>query len=238
MLRNILVAVCLSMSVGCSSLYDIEKSKTSIDGLKNYNISQESSLSMAGHDLYFVAFEKKMEIHIIEGGKEFKKTQDQYATGVQWNSEYAVTSKRAYFAKDIVYKCPEVCDIQFIKRKAIQPVPLWRSHVANERLMFVGVQDESNFRSEFGTDIDLKSYTQQHTTSSAFVADNHVVEGMSGAPAYALDGKVIGILLTPAKKHNLTSPESSHLNGRGEHFAVYVSYNDIKKEWDRFQSSD
>lgn len=240
MFRYVILVAITSLIVGCSfnaSNYEAEQAKQPVNGLKNYNVVQDASVNMGGRELNFITFEKTVEVHVIQNGKTITDTQSHYGSGVQWNEDYVVTAKNVDFADGSVQPCLKDCEIQFIKRKATAPVPDWRSHVANERITFVGIESEARFRAEFGMDLNVKTYTETNTGTLLNVADNQIVSSMSGGPAYGLDGKVVGILTGSTETANLRNSTNRNLSGRGEHLSVYLSYDDVQKEWEKFQQS-
>lgn len=240
MFRHVILVAITSLIVGCSfnaSNYEAEQAKQPVNGLKNYNVVQDASVNMGGRDLSFVTFEKTVEVLVIQNGQTATDTQSRYGSGVQWNEDYVVTTKNVDFAHGSVQPCIKDCEIQFIKRKATAPVPDWRSHVANERITFVGIESEARFRAEFGMDLNVKTYTETNTGTLLNVADNQIVNGMSGGPAYGLDGKVVGILTGSTETANLRNSTNRNLNARGERLSVYLSYEDVQKEWVKFQKS-
>lgn len=240
MFKHIVIVAIASLIVGCSFNpfnSEAERAKEPIDGLKNYNVVQDASIKMGGRELTFIAFEKTVEVQVNQNGKMMKDSHSQYGSGVQWNEDYVVTTKNVDFADGSVQPCIKACEIQFIKRKATAPVPDWRSHVVNERITFVGIESESRFRAEFGMDLNVKTYTETNTGTLLNVADNRIVSGMSGGPAYGLDGKVVGILTGSMDITNLRNATHHNLTGRGDQLSVYLSYDDIQKEWEKFQQS-
>lgn len=240
MFRHFILVVITSIIAGCSfntSNYEAEQAKQPVNGLKNYNVVQDASVNMGGRDLNFVTFEKTVEVHVVQNGKTITDTQSQYGSGVQWNEDYVVTTKAVNFVNGSSQLCIKDCEIQFIKRKATAPVPDWRSHVANERITFVGIESEARFRAEFGMDLNVKTYTETNTSTLLNVADNQIVNSMSGGPAYGLDGKVVGILKGYTETANLRNSTNRNLSARGERLSVYLSYEDVQKEWVKFQQS-
>lgn len=240
MFKHIVIVAIASLIVGCSFNpfnSEAERAKEPVNGLKNYNVVQDASVKMGGRELNFVTFEKTVEVLVIQNGQTVTDTQSRYGSGVQWNEDYVVTAKNVDFADGSVHPCIKDCEIQFIKRKATAPVPDWRSHVANERITFVGIESEARFRAEFGMDLNVKTYTETNTGTLLNVADNQIVNGMSGGPAYGLDGKVVGILTGSTETANLRNSTNHNLNARGERLSVYLSYDDVQKEWVKFQQS-
>jgi hypothetical protein len=240
MFRHVILVAITSLIIGCSfnaSNYEAEQAKQPVNGLKNYNVVQDASVNMGGRDLTFVTFEKMVEVHIVQNGKTITDTQSQYGSGVQWNEDYVVTTKTVNFVDRSDQPCIKDCEIQFIKRKATAPVPDWRSHVANERITFVGIESEARFRAEFGMDLNVKTYTETNTSTLFNIADNQIVNSMSGGPAYGLDGKVVGILTGSTETANLRNSNNRNLSSRGERLSVYLSYEDVQKEWVKFQQS-
>lgn len=240
MFKHLIIVAITSLVVGCSYNavnYEAERAKRPVDGLKNYNVVQDASVNMGGRDLNFVTFEKTVEALVNKDGQTIKESQSEYGSGVQWNEDYVVTAKNVKFVEGAVYQCVKGCDIQFVKRKATTPLPDWRAHVPNERLTFVGIQSEADFRAEFGIDLNVKTYTESNTDVLVNVSDNRIVNGMSGGPAYGLDGKVVGILIGSTDLMNLRNATNRNLSGRGNKLSVYLSYDDIQKEWEKFQQS-
>ena len=240
MFKHIVIVAIASLIVGCSFNpfnSEADRAKEPVNGLKNYNVVQDASVKMGGRELNFVTFEKTVEVFVIQNGQTVTDTQSRYGSGVQWNEDYVVTAKNVDFADGSVHPCIKDCEIQFIKRKATAPVPDWRSHVANERITFVGIESEARFRAEFGMDLNVKTYTETNTGTLLNVADNQIVNGMSGGPASGLDGKVVGILTGSTETANLRNSTNHNLNARGERLSVYLSYDDVQKEWVKFQQS-
>lgn len=154
------------------------------------------------------------------------------ASAIQWNEEYAVTAKHTPFLTGIAHE--GLGDVVFIKHKAAQ-APLWRQYVAGETVTAVGFN--SMMMPVKGTGHTLPSLVRlKGTPGSVFysVHDGPTVKGMSGGPVFADDGKVVGINIAFIAKSEINDLNRPDLAG-SERISVFMSFNEIDKEWRRYQ---
>jgi hypothetical protein len=229
MFKKAIIVAVASLIVGCSANgvkapvnVDV---KASVNGLQNFNVAENKSLTVSGKELQFITFYKKTETVVVENGKKFKDTLEDFGSGVQWNEDYVVTAKHVNFADNSAYKCREGCDIQFVKRKATVAAPVWRDVVALEQITFVGVDQTNTLQAKTGSDIDMQTTTSSNHSVKVHVVSVPTVGGMSGGPAYAKDGSVVGVLTG-----------SVTLGKNPTEMGVFVPYETIKSEWDKFQA--
>lgn len=223
MFKQIAILAFASLIVGCASTSGTV-SKSS-NGLENYNLVKEQSLTVENKDLSFITFEEKQQTIVSSNGKRFKETKLDFGSGIQWNQDYIVTAKHVAFVENSVYKCMDGCDIQFVKSKSNKQAPVWRQHVAGEKITFLGIDQNSKLQAISGNDLNIETTTTSNTNVIANLANNKTFGGMSGGPAYAADGKVVGMLTGGAALDD------------GQPVTVYLSYEVVKAAWDKFQST-
>lgn len=223
--KAIIIGVAI-LVVGCSANGVKEQAyvKASIDGLQNYNVAETQKLNMEGKELPFLSFHKKTETVVIENGQKFKDTLNSFGSGIQWNEDYVVTAKHVNFVENSAYQCQKGCDIQFVKRKANDTIPVWREVVSREKVTFVGIDESYNIQQKTGFELDRLVYTTSNSDVLVRLVSVSTLGGMSGGPAYAEDGSVVGIL-TGSTSEN------------GSDMAVLVPYSIIQAEWNKFQST-
>lgn len=227
MFKKAIIVALTSLVVGCSvtSVGPVNYVKTDLDGLQNFNIAENKSITVMDKKLPFLVFHKKTEKISREDNKKFKDTLNEFGSGVQWNEDYVVTAKHVAFVKNSAYKCGEGCDLQFVKRKAFAGVPSWRAVVALEQLTFVGTDQLSQLQQKTGFDIDKTAVTTVNRAIPVRLVSTPTVVGMSGGPAYAKDGSVVGILT------------GSVTDSKSTEFAVMIPYEVIQSEWLKFQAT-
>lgn len=227
MFKKAILVVLASFVAGCSvtSVGPVNYVKTELDGLQNFNMVENKSITVMDKKLSFITFHKKTEKISREDNKKFKDTLNEFGSGAQWNEDYVVTAKHVAFVKNSAYKCREGCDIQFVKRKAYSGVPVWRNVVPLEQLTFVGTDQSNQLQQKTGFDIDKKAITTVNRAIPVRLVATPTVVGMSGGPAYAKDGSVVGILTGGVTDANSTE------------FAVMIPYEIIQAEWVKFQAT-
>lgn len=236
--KTILLAVATLM-VGCSA-HSIKSGdgvkSTHYNSLQNYNIVRDYDTTVNGQKVTFIAFAKREDNPSNQRSLRVSSL-DTSGSGIQWNEDYVVTAKHVDFVENSAYKCGDECEIQFVKRKAKGPVPVWREVVTNERMTFVGVDVSLKTRADVGSDIDYAVYTSSNRASLSRLATNKTVGGMSGGPAYGDDGKVIGMLTGGVTNVQVDGHRDKKLEGKGDDFSAYLPYSTIKAEWDKFQAT-
>lgn len=227
MFKKAIIVAFASLVVGCSANgvkapVDV---KASVNGLQNYNVVENKSLNVSGKELQFITFHKKTETAVIENGQKFKDTVNDYGSGIQWNEDYVVTAKHVNFVENAAYQCQEGCDLQFVKRKATGAVPAWRDVVAMEQITFVGVDKTDTLKAMTGADLNQSLSTTTNHAINVRLVSTETFGGMSGGPAYAKDGSVVGILTGSVNSEAKSAP-----------MAVLVPYDIIQAEWLKFQA--
>lgn len=224
--KAILVAVA-SLIVGCSAngVKAPVDMKAAVNGLQNYNVAEDKSLKVEGKELQLITFQKKTETVVVENGKKFKDTVNSHGSGAQWNADYVVTAKHVNFVENSAYVCKLGCDLQFVKRKAVGVVPVWRDVVALEKITFVGIDQTDILQKASGLDLNRVTSTDANSAISIRLVSTPTLGGMSGGPAYTQDGSVVGILTGSVSLDGVTAQ------------AVMVPYEVIKAEWDKFQAT-
>lgn len=227
MFKKAIIVAFASLVVGCSANgvkapVDV---KASVNGLQNYNVAEDKSLKVDGKELKFITFQKKTETVVVENGKKFKDTVNSHGSGAQWNADYVVTAKHVNFVENSIYLCKTGCDLQFVKRKATGSVPAWRDVVALEKITFVGIDQNDTLQNKSGSDLNTVTSTDTNSAITVRLVATQTVGGMSGGPAYAKDGSVVGILTGSVSIDGVNAQ------------AVMVPYDVIKAEWLKFQAT-
>jgi hypothetical protein len=156
-------------------------------------------------------------------------------SAIQWNSDYAVTAKHIPFVSGVVHEGQG--DLVFFKHSS-KHSPQWRQYTDGERLTAVGF-------SPFGLSVKGSGHAKtSRVTMSDFndgirysFSDMPLVKGMSGGPVFADDGMVVGISVAFVPKQRLTDSKNPEIAG-SERVSVFISYEEISKEWERFQSAE
>lgn len=227
MFKKAIIVAFASLVVGCSANgvkapVDV---KAAVNGLQNYNVAENKHLNVDGKELEFITFQKKTETAVIENGQKFKDTVNSYGSGSQWNADYVVTAKHVNFVENSAYLCSAGCDLQFVKRKAAGVVPVWRDVVAQEKITFVGIDQNDKLQSKTGVDLGVVTSTTTNSDISIRLVATQTFGGMSGGPAYAQDGSIVGILTGSVDNNGAPAK------------AVMVPYEVIKAEWVKFQAA-
>lgn len=191
-------------------------------------------ISHAGIDDYFIKIDKHSEVVI----KSQTFDSHDYGSAIQWNKDYAVTAKHVSFAEGSVYTCSENCDIRFIKRKAESPLYRWRSPKPFEPIIFAGNSSGSKTHISQGEDLNIalymsgskvenKPFTPDATNTVLYATNAKVVHGQSGGPVIGKDGEIIGMVIGETQVVQ---------NGKEFIVSLYIPYNTIQKEWNKFQT--
>lgn len=177
----------------------------------------------------FVEFEHSSKF--VKNGTIYTKTD--MASGVQWNKDYVVTAKHVSFADGIVYKSGGELDLQFVK-KAVDNVivPKWRDRKAGENVTIIGVSQSGKVKEAKGKDLDIYS---EKGNSINYLTTAVTVGGQSGGPVFSDDGHVIGILVAITDGKDANGNLDPSLKGKGKEFSLYIPYEVIQKEWNKYQ---
>lgn len=147
---------------------------------------------------------------------------------VQWNNEYAVTVKHSEFRGLIEYNSQDY-DVRFVKIKSSE-IPVWTNPNKGDLLSMTGFprahQKQPTVRE--GNDIgniiikEKKGYRAVKTL---------IVQGMSGGPVFNTKNEVVGINIG-------YSSEQVFIDGQQTELSIYLPYNIILAEWNKFQSKE
>ena len=158
------------------------------------------------------------------------------ASAVQWNDDYAVTTRHTPFLPDIAYSCSTGCDLAFIKHKADGSYPSWRAPCLGEEVTAVGVSPYMMTTTGKGKVYQTPFLNVKENSGDLYgIHDAPVIKGMSGGPVIGVDGSVVGInegyySVTP---HDI--PAQTDLRG-AERVSIFVPYSIIAREWRLFQA--
>lgn len=152
-------------------------------------------------------------------------------SAIQWNEDYAVTAKHIPFVFGLAHKGKG--DIAFIRHRATS-IPQWRQYTPGERLTAVGFSPFFlSMKSSGYAKISRVTLTDLNDNIPYSVADMPLIKGMSGGPVFADDAKVVGISVAFIPKsmfEHSVNPEIA----ASERISVFISYEEIQKEWDAF----
>ena len=158
------------------------------------------------------------------------------ASAVQWNEEYAVTTRHTPLLSHVSYSCSTGCDLVFIKHKANGRYPAWRAPRVGESITAVGtspyyatVSGRGKVYSAPFTNSDENSHEQYA------IHDAPLIKGMSGGPVIASDGSVVGINIG---FFSTTLADVSNVPGvkGAERISVFVPYSIVAREWGLLQA--
>src|SRR5438128_4310132 len=116
------------------------------------------------------------------------------ASAVQWNEDYAVTTRHTPFISNVKYSCSTGCDLVFIQHKANGRYPSWRAPRVGESITAVGASPYLATATGKGKVYQTPfSNTAEHSGDLYAIHDAPLIQGMSGGPVIASDGSVVGI---------------------------------------------
>lgn len=176
----------------------------------------------------YIKIEKS--ISYIKGNQRI--TERDYGSGIQWNEDYMVTAKHVNFVNGVVYKSSDI-DLQFVKHKSEGEIPSWRERVPGENIIVLG-NSHNGTLSVTGNDLNLFSET---IYGLLYVNNAPVQHGQSGGPVFGSDGKVIGMTIAMFTGKQDDGKPIPQLNGKGKYFSMYLPYEEIQKEWKKYQNS-
>ncbi len=152
------------------------------------------------------------------------------ASAIQWNEDYAVSAKHTPYLSNVEHRGRG--DVVFIKRKA--SAPQWRQATVGERVTAVGYSPLMVPVKGTGHVKEGKVLLKNLNDGVLYSAhDGPSVVGMSGGPVFADDGSVVGITVAFVPTRYTQSVKSDLASA--ERVSVFMSYNEIEKEWHRFQ---
>ena len=181
-------------------------------------------LSRATSDSYFLVF------------SGFPLPYVYMASAVQWNEDYAVTTRHTPLIPNVKYSCSTGCDLVFFQHKANGRFPSWRAPRVGERITAVG--GSPYLMTTIGKG---KVYptpfinTNEHSGDLYAIHDAPLVKGMSGGPVIASDGSVVGINI--GFYSTTLNDVSAHPGvNTAERMSIFVPYSIILREWGMLQA--
>ncbi|MDZ5436517.1 serine protease [Pseudomonas fluorescens] len=158
------------------------------------------------------------------------------ASAVQWNDDYAVTTRHTPFIPNVKYSCSTNCDLVFIKHKANGRYPSWRAPRVGESITAVGVSPYLVTTTGKGKVYKTPFVNADENSGDLYgIHDAPLVKGMSGGPVIANDGSVVGINVG---FHSTTLNDVSNNAGvkDAERISVFIPYSIIQREWGMLQA--
>lgn len=147
---------------------------------------------------------------------------------VQWNEEYAVTAKHVLNVENVAYVSTDY-DLVFFKHKSTAPLK-WAETKKNEPLTSKGFPFFPSREKE--KVIEAKSVDINLTMDDMpdyYLLSAQLINGMSGGPVFNQFNEVVGINIGYTKR-------TYNIDNKTQIYSVYLSYQGIKKEWDKFQN--
>ena len=158
------------------------------------------------------------------------------ASAVQWNENYAVTTRHTPFISNVKHSCSTGCDLVFIQHKASGRYLSWRAPRVGENITAVGASPLLTTVIGKG-----KVYpppfinTDEDSGDHYAIHDAPTIKGMSGGPVIANDGSIVGINMGiySTTLHDL----SFHPGVKGaKRISIFVPYSIIQREWELLQA--
>lgn len=146
---------------------------------------------------------------------------------VQWNEDYAVTAKHVRNVKNVAYVSADY-DLVFFEHKSTAPLK-WAETKKNEPLTSKGFPFFPSREKE--KVIEAKSVDINLTMDDMpdyYLLSAQLVSGMSGGPVFNQFNEVVGINIGYTKR-------LYNIDNKTQIYSVYLSYQGIQKEWNKFQ---
>ena len=158
------------------------------------------------------------------------------ASAVQWNEDYAVTTRHTPFIPNVKYSCSTGCDLVFIQHKANGHYPSWRAPRVGESITAVGVSPYLMTTAGKGKVYQTPFInTDEHSGDLYAIHDAPLVKGMSGGPVLASDGCIVGINI--GFYSTTLNDVSDHPGVKGaERLSIFIPYSIIQREWGMLQA--
>lgn len=158
------------------------------------------------------------------------------ASAVQWNEDYAVTTRHTPFIPNVKYSCSTGCDLVFIQHKANGRYPSWRAPRVGESITAVGASPYLMTTAGKGKVYQTPFInTDEHSGDLYAIHDAPLVKGMSGGPVLASDGCIVGINI--GFYSTTLNDVSDHPGVKGaERLSIFIPYSIIQREWGMLQA--
>jgi hypothetical protein len=158
------------------------------------------------------------------------------ASAVQWNEDYAVTTRHTPFIANVAYSCSTHCDLVFIQHKANGHFPRWRAPRVGESITAVGTSPYFVTTTGKGKVFQTPFLnTEEHSGDLYGIHDAPLVKGMSGGPVIASDGSIVGInagFYSTTLNSVITQPGLKD----AERVSIFIPYSIIQREWGMLQA--
>ncbi|MNK66866.1 hypothetical protein PS726_00454 [Pseudomonas fluorescens] len=158
------------------------------------------------------------------------------ASAVQWNDDYAVTTRHTPFIPNVKYSCSTGCDLVFILHKANGRYPSWRAPRVGESITAVGASPYLMTATGKGKVYQTPFVNaDEHSGDLYAIHDAPLVKGMSGGPVLTSDGCVVGINIG---FYSTTLNDVSNNSGvkGAERISIFIPYSIIQREWGILQA--
>ncbi|WP_085716644.1 trypsin-like peptidase domain-containing protein [Pseudomonas sp. B28(2017)] len=158
------------------------------------------------------------------------------ASAVQWNEDYAVTTRHTPFIPNVKYSCSTGCDLVFIQHKANGHYPSWRAPRVGESITAAGASPYLMTAAGKGRVYQTPFINaDEHSGDLYGIHDAPLVKGMSGGPVLASDGCIVGINV--GFYSTTLNDVSDHPGVKGaERISIFIPYSIIQREWGMLQA--
>lgn len=189
-------------------------------------IAQEhNTAGQENYDGAVVAHEPKVEnldIYRLSG-----ESDDDFATGTQFNNNYFVTAGHVDFFKESGFKCKDIgCDLKFIENYQ-ENHSQWRNPKPIEKVRLVGSGKGGEIRTVEGTTLPAFHYMGDSPIAYQLIKAD-ISKGMSGGPVYGEDGKIVGMIIGYFDESSMDKYEA--LKGLGR-IGVFLPADEINRQW-------
>lgn len=158
------------------------------------------------------------------------------ASAVQWNEDYAVTTRHTSFLSNVKYSCSTGCDLVFIQHKANGRYPSWRAPRVGENITAVGTSPYLTTVTGKGKVYQAPFENTDEDSGELYaIHDAPMIKGMSGGPVIASDGSIVGINM--GFLSTTLNDVSFYPGVKGaERITVFIPYSIIEREWGLLQA--
>jgi hypothetical protein len=157
------------------------------------------------------------------------------ASAVQWNEDYAVTTRHTPLIRHVEYSCSTGCDLVFIQHKADGRYPSWRAPRVGEHITAVGASPYMTTVTGQGKVYPAPFINSDEGSGERYaIHDAPMIKGMSGGPVIGNDGSIVGINV--GFFSTTLNDVSFHPGLKGaERISIFIPYSIIQREWELMQ---
>ncbi|MGX1185216.1 hypothetical protein AB7M29_002895 [Pseudomonas sp. F-14 TE3623] len=157
------------------------------------------------------------------------------ASAVQWNEDYAVTTRHTPLIRNVEYSCSTGCDLVFIQHKADGRYPSWRAPRVGEHITAVGASPYMTTVTGKGKVYPAPFINSDEGSGERYaIHDAPMIKGMSGGPVIGNDGSIVGINV--GFFSTTLNDVSFHPGLKGaERVSIFIPYSIIQREWELMQ---